>query len=163
MFLFSNHCMEDYENPLIYVLFKTILRWFYCCLIFSVFNLDTLRMIPDTCLCQLNSMQIRLISGWMALSINKICVSGQTAIHTYFMSHHCITAKLRFCGVCMLAHYCDWESLPVNINQIFLAPIWWYGQGGHVIPTERHHKPHSECHNQFIGNQVWRTCYLRKW
>ena len=34
---------------------------------------------------------------------------------------------------------------------------------GHVVPTGRRHKPHSECHNQFIGNQLWRTCYLTKW
>ena len=25
---------------------------------------------------------------------------------------------------------------------------------------QRRHKPHSECHNQFIVNQVWITCYL---
>ena len=59
--------------------------------------------------------------------------------------------------------YCEWESLASNDNRIFLAPIRWYGLGGHVVPTERRHKPHSECHNHFIGNQVWRTCYLTKW
>ena len=32
----------------------------------------------------------------MASSINKICVIGQTAIHTYSMSHHCIPKRLRF-------------------------------------------------------------------
>ena len=32
-----------------------------------------------------------------------------------------------------------------------------------MVPTGRRNKPHSECHNQFIGNQVWRTCYLTKW
>ena len=58
------------------------------------------------------------------------------------------------------ARYCEWESLPSNDNRIFLAPIGWYGLAGYVVPTGRSHKPHSECHNQFIGNQVWRTCYL---
>ena len=61
------------------------------------------------------------------------------------------------------ARYCEWESLPFNDNRIFLAPIEWYGLGGHVVPRGRRHKPHSECRNQFIGNQVWRTCYLTKW
>ena len=29
-----------------------------------------------------------------------------------------------------------------------------------MIWTGRRHKPHSECHNQFIGNQFWRMCYF---
>ena len=37
-----------------------------------------------------SSSAMRLISGWMASSTNKICVIGQTAIHTYSMSLHCI-------------------------------------------------------------------------
>ena len=41
------------------------------------------------------SSAMRLISCWMASSINKICVIGQTAIYTYSMSQHCITKKLR--------------------------------------------------------------------
>ena len=45
------------------------------------------------------------------------------------------------------ARYCEWESLPFNDNRIFLAPIGWYGLEGHVVPTGRRHKPHSECHN----------------
>ena len=32
-----------------------------------------------------------------------------------------------------------------------------------MVPTGRGHKPHSECQNRFIENQVWRTCYLTKW
>ena len=36
----------------------------------------------------------------MASSINKICVSGQIAIHTYCMRHHCIPKKITFwCGL----------------------------------------------------------------
>ena len=35
----------------------------------------------------------------MASSINKICVIGQTEIHTYAMSHHCSPKKLRFGAV----------------------------------------------------------------
>ena len=44
-----------------------------------------------------SSSAMRLISGWIASSINKICVIGQTAIHTYSRNHHCIPKKLR-CG-----------------------------------------------------------------
>ena len=36
---------------------------------------------------------------WLTKPINKICIIGQTAIHTYFMSHHCILKKLRFGAV----------------------------------------------------------------
>ena len=39
------------------------------------------------------------LSGWMVSSINKIYVIGQTAIHTYSMSHHCIPKKVRFAAV----------------------------------------------------------------
>ena len=46
-----------------------------------------------------SSSAMRLISVWMASSINKICVIGQTAIHTYFIRHHFIPKKIRFCAV----------------------------------------------------------------
>ena len=46
-----------------------------------------------------SSSAMRLISGWMASSINKICIIGQTAIHTYSMSHHCIPKKFIFGAV----------------------------------------------------------------
>ena len=42
---------------------------------------------------------MRLISGWMASSINKRCIIGQTAMHTYSISNHCIPNKLRFGAV----------------------------------------------------------------
>ena len=119
---------------------------------------------------------MRSISGWMASSINKICVIGQTTIHMYSMSHHCIPnyglesfmGRRRHWAVLLpwwsrLARYCEWKSLPFKDNRIFLAPIGYYGLGGHVVPTEWRHKPHSEHHNQFIGNQVCRTCFLTKW
>ena len=115
---------------------------------------------------------MRLISGWMASSINKICLIGQTANHTHCMSHHCSTKKIRvWCGLWAVllrwwsrpAHYCEWESLLFNDNRICLAPIGRYGLGEHVLATGRRHKPHSECHNQFIESQVWRTCYRTKW
>ena len=90
----------------------------------------------------------RLISGRMASSINKICVIGQTAIHTYFMSHHCIPKKLRFGAVFGPAAslgrtsfvmiktgttYCEWESLPFNDNRILndmdLEDMWFQQHG----------------------------------
>ena len=46
-----------------------------------------------------SSLAMRLISGWKAWSINKICIIDQTAIHTYSMSHHCIPKKWRFGAV----------------------------------------------------------------
>ena len=60
---------------------------------------------------QKSSSAMRLISGWMASSINKICIVGQTAIRTYSMSHHCIPKKLRFGEtyrpVASLGHTCS--------------------------------------------------------
>ena len=39
------------------------------------------------------------MNGWMALSMNKICIIGQTAIHTYCMSHNCIPNIIQFGAV----------------------------------------------------------------
>ena len=109
------------------------------------------------------------LAEWLNNGINKICVIGQIAIRTYSMSHYCITKKLRFCAVYGPAASLSRTSsvmiktgmflwMGINDNRMFLAPIGWYG------PTGRRHNPHSECHNQFIGNQVWRTVYVQwKW
>ena len=32
-----------------------------------------------------------------------------------------------------------------------------------MVPTDRRHMRHIECHNQLIGNQVWRMGYLTEW
>ena len=34
------------------------------------------------------------------------------------------------------ARCCEWESLPFNDNRMFLAPIGWYGVGGHVVQQD---------------------------
>ena len=33
------------------------------------------------------------------------------------------------------------------ITEYFWPQFGWYGLGGHVVPTGRRHKPHSQCHN----------------
>ena len=58
-----------------------------------------------------------------------------------------------------LSHWLD--SDPHLIHESSLrTPIVWYGLGEYVVPTGRCHKQLIECLNQFIGNQVWSTCYL---
>ena len=109
-----------------------------------------------------SSAAMRLISGWMASSMNKICIIGQTAIHTYSMTHNfMVWCGLWAGGVIGPYFFRDDQDRHVTVNgnryrSLMMIWIGWYGLGGHVFPTGRRHKPHSECHNQFIGNQVWR-------
>ena len=101
-----------------------------------------------------SSSAMRLISSWMASSTKKICIIGQTAIHTYSMSHHCIPEKLRVAVVYGPAASLGRTSsviirtgtllLPFNDNRMFLAPIGWYGLRIHVVPTGWRHKRHGE-------------------
>ena len=108
----------------------------------------TTRSIVCSSIRRSNNLKMsQIFSNWMAWSINKMCVIGQTATHTYSMSHHWIPKKLRFDAISSPARYCEWEWLPFNANRIFLAPTGWYGLGGYVVPTGRRHKLRSECHN----------------
>ena len=89
---------------------------------------------------------MRLIFGWMASSINKICVIGQTAIHTYSMSHHYIPKRLRFGAILWAAGVIgpyflrDDQHRHVTVNgnryrSITESLNGWYGLGGQVVPT----------------------------
>ena len=108
-------------------------------------NLKMIRIFMEK-----SSSANRLISGWLTSPINKICVIGQTAIHTYSMSHHCIPKNyglVRLMGrrrpwTVLLpwwsrpARYCEWESLALiteyfwpQLDQMDLEDMWFQQDG----------------------------------
>ena len=60
-----------------------------------------------------------------------LCDFGQIEVQRNDMSHHFIPKKyglLRFTSIIRSnpKRYCQWKSLPLNKNQIFLTPIGCY-------------------------------------
>ena len=158
--------MANFRNDLDYIFVKSnwhknwsrlTTRSDVCSWIGLINNLKMIRIFIKK-----SSSAMGLISGWMA-NVNKQNMrywsdSNPHVLHDSSLHHWAVLLP----WWSRPARYCEWESLSFNDNRIFLAPIEWYGLGGHVVPTGRRHKPQSECYNQFIGNQVWRTCHLTK-
>ena len=89
------------------------------------------------------------------------------------MNDHCIPKKLRFGAVfgagAVIGPYCfrDDQDRHVTVNgnryRSMITEYFWPQLYDMDLVDIWRHKPHSECHNQFIGKLVWRTCYLTKW